>query len=393
MTAGPLMEPGELDELVALRRQLHQAPECGFDVGATAAVVADWLADAGLDVVTGVGGSGVVGTLHGGRDAAAAIGLRADLDALPITERTGLPHASQVAGRFHGCGHDGHTAMLVGAARALARQRDELAGQVHFVFQPDEENGRGAGAMIDDGLFQRFPVDAVFGLHNLPGMPVGEFATRVGALAAFEEGFAIDVRGRGGHASAPHVTVDPLPAGAAIVTALQSIVSRSVAPNQHAVVSVTEFVTDGARNVLPSTVVLRGDVRGYDDEVSGTIRRRMEEIASGVAAAHGATATVEYRRDFEPTVNTVGGVEEVARAVEAVDGARIDADCPPVGFSEDFGQYLQHRPGCLVLMGNGTAGRHGHTLHSPTYEFNDAGVPYGVAFWTQLALGQLAPPG
>lgn len=381
----------ELDALVALRRHLHRHPECAFDVELTATLVAERLAAAGLEVTTGVGGPGVVGTLRGGRDGEATLGLRADLDALPITEQTGLAHASEVPGRFHGCGHDGHTAMLVGAARVLARRRDELAGVVHFVFQPDEENGRGARAMIDDGLFERFPMEAVFGLHNLPGMPVGAFATRVGALAAFEEGFAIEVRGRGGHASAPHVTIDPLPAGAAIVTALQSIVSRSVAPIDHAVVSVTEFVTDGARNVLPSTVTLRGDVRGYDDAVSATVRRRMEEVAAGVAAAHGATATVTYARDFEPTVNTAEGVAAASRAVEAVDGARIDATCSPVGFSEDFGQYLQHRPGCLVLMGNGTTGRHGHTLHSPTYEFNDAALPFGVAWWVQLAVGALAP--
>lgn len=390
MTAGgAVLDEGELGELVALRRRLHARPECGFEVEATAALVAEELADAGLDVATGVGGTGVVATLHGDREGAAAIGLRADLDALPITERTGVAHASEVDGRFHGCGHDGHTAMLVGAARALARRRHELAGQVRFVLQPDEENGRGAAAMIDDGLFHRFPMDVIFGLHNLPGVPVGAFATRVGALAAFEEGFVIEVQGRGGHASAPHVTVDSLVAGAAIVTALQTIVSRSVPPHGHGVVSVTEFVTDGARNVLPSTVWLRGDVRGYDDEVGRTIRRRMEEVATGVAAAHGASATVDHRRDFEPTVNTQDGVEAVARAVGAVDGASIDAACAPVGFSEDFGQYLRHRPGCLVLLGNGTEGRHGHSLHSPTYEFNDEVLPYGVAFWTELAIDHL----
>jgi amidohydrolase len=391
VTTDGLLEPDELDDLVTLRRRLHQSPECGFDVGGTARTVADALSDAGLDVVTGVGGAGVVGTLRGDRDAPRAIGLRADLDALPIAELTGVPHASQRAGRFHGCGHDGHTAMLVGAARTLARRRDELAGHVHLVFQPDEENGRGAAAMIDDGLFQRFPLDAIFGLHNLPGLAVGSFATRIGALAAFEEGFTIEIRGRGGHASSPHVTVDPLPVGAAVVTALQSIVARSVAPHRHAVVSVTEFITDGARNVLPSTVLLRGDVRGYDEEVSDTVRRRMTEIATGVAATYGASATVTYQRDFEPTVNTADGAEAVARAVAGIAGARTDVDCARVGFSEDFGRYLHHRPGCLVLMGNGTEGRHGHTLHSPTYEFNDAALPYGVAFWTGLALGELAP--
>ena len=375
------------DALVALRRDLHRRPELAFDVRATAAVVADQLRAAGLEVVTGVGGSGVVATLRRG-DGPRAIGLRADLDALPITERTGVAHASEVHGRFHGCGHDGHTAMLVGAALALA-DRDNVDGTVHFLFQPDEENGRGAQAMLDDGLLERFPMDAVFGLHNLPGLPVGAFATRVGALTAFEEVFVIEIRGRGGHASAPHLTVDPLVVGAEVVVALQSIVARSVAPTDHAVVSATEFVTDGARNILPSTVTIRGDVRGYEDAVSVVVRRRMEEIATGIAAAHDATATVTYVREFAPAVNTTDGVAAVTRAVAALGDATLDPSCAAVGFSEDFARYLQHRPGCLVLMGNGTEGRHGLTLHSPGYEFNDGALPVGVAFWTQLVLDQV----
>ena len=377
-----------LAELTAFRRALHRRPELAFDVTATAEVVAGWLRTAGLEVTTGVGGTGVVATLRRGDGARARIGLRADLDALPIDERTGVAHASEHPGRFHGCGHDGHTAMLVGAALALV-DRDDLDGTLHLVFQPDEENGRGAQAMIDDGLFDRFPMDELFALHNLPGLPLGAFATCPGALTAFEEIFTIEVRGRGGHASAPHLTIDPLPAAAAIVTALQSIVSRNVAPTDHAVVSVTDLVTDGARNILPSTVTLRGDVRGYDDAVSAVVRRRMEEIATATAAAHGATAHLDYAREFAPTVNSADGVAAVARAVAGVPGATIDADCPRVGFSEDVARYLEHRPGCLVLMGNGIEGRHAQTLHSPGYEFNDGALPYGVAFWTQLAVDRL----
>ena len=380
----------ELRELAELRRQLHRHPETAFDVERTAALVADRLAGAGLEVTRGVGGAGVVATLRRG-SGRPSIGLRADLDALPITEANTFGHRSQHDGAFHGCGHDGHTTMLLGAALRLSSEPDGagLDGTVHFVFQPDEENGRGAQAMIDDDLFERFPMDAVFGMHNLPGLPVGSFATRPGPFTAYEERFEIEIHGRGGHASAPEKTIDPMVAGAQVVVALQSIVSRSLPPQAHAVVSVTEFVTDGAVNIIPSTVTIRGDVRGYTEPVSETIRRRMREIVDGTAAAHGATATVRYERAFEPTVNTAAEVDVVARAVaglssDGVAGASIDVDHPPMGFSEDFGRFLQHRPGCFVLIGNGTDGSHGATLHNPGYDFNDAALAFGVGFWVAL---------
>ncbi|MGK2928114.1 MAG: amidohydrolase [Acidimicrobiales bacterium] len=402
------MTAPELDELTALRQHLHQHPEIAFGVEATAGFVADRLEAAGLDVTRGVGGTGVVATLRRGASNR-SIGLRADLDALPIDEANTFDHRSQAPGIFHGCGHDGHTTMLLGAALQLAADAapdgpeidgpeidgPEIDGTVHFVFQPDEENGRGAQAMIDDGLLDRFPMDGVYGMHNLPGLPVGSFATRRGPFTAYEERFEIEIHGRGGHASAPERTIDPLVAGAQVVVGLQSIVSRSLAPQDHGVVSVTEFVTDGAPNIIPTTVTIRGDVRGYEERVSETIRSRMGEIVEGTAAAHGATATLRYDRAFEPTVNSASEVDVVAGAVAGVAGASIDTDHAPMGFSEDFAQFLQHRPGCFVLIGNGTDGSHGATLHNPHYDFNDAALRLGVAYWTALvhaALGA-APSG
>lgn len=370
-------------ELVALRHQLHRRPETRFDVAGTAGLVAARLDAAGWDVTTGVGGSGVVATLRRGT-AQRSIGLRADLDALPITERGDATHASEIDGAHHGCGHDGHLTILVGAAQALARDED-LDGTVRCIFQPAEETGRGAQAMIDDGLFERFPMDAVFGLHNLPGLPVGHLATRSGAFTAFEDVFTIDIEGSGGHASAPERTIDPLVTGAEVVLALQTIVSRALPPADHAVVSVTEFVTDGARNVIPGQVRIRGDTRGYADRVSATIRTRMEQLLHGVAAAHGATAHLAYQRDFAPVVNTPAETALAARAAAQVEGMTVDAAADRMGFSEDFARYLAHRPGCFVVLGNGTDGAHGRSLHHPSYDFNDAAIPFGVEYWCALA--------
>lgn len=383
------MSPDDLTALTALRRLLHQHPETRFDVAATADRVAEELDDAGLEVTMEVGGSGVVGTLRRGT-AQRSIGLRADLDALPIDERGDLAHTSQIAGAHHGCGHDGHITMLLGAAQALA-QAEDLDGTVQFIFQPAEETGRGAQAMIDDGLLDRFPIDAVFGLHNLPGLPVGHLATRVGTFTAFEDVFTIEIDGSGGHASAPQHTTDPLVAGAEMVLALQTVVSRAVDPADHAVVSVTEFVTDGARNIIPGQVTIRGDSRGYDDRVSSTIRTRMERIAAGVAAAHGARAQIDHRREFAPVVNTEAATHAAVRAAQRTDGMSVDATAGRMGFSEDFAQYLNHRPGCLVVLGNGIEGPHGRSLHHPSYDFNDAAIPFGVGYWCALVRGWLGP--
>lgn len=378
-----LVPPADLEALVAFRHEMHRHPETGFDVPNTSAMIARRLIEAGLSVTTGIAGHGLVATLKRGHSNR-AIGLRADMDALPITEQTGLAYRSGTDGQFHGCGHDGHSTMLLGAALRLARH-GQFDGSIHFIFQPDEENGRGAQAMIDDGLFQRFPMDAIFGIHNLPGMPLGHFATQTGPLTAFEETFEIRIQGRGGHASAPENVVDPLVTAAEIVVALQSIVARSLSPKAHGVVSVTEFLTDGARNIIPSNVTLRGDTRGYSDEVSAILERRMGAIARGIAAAHGATATLDYRREFEPVVNDAAAVKTVSAAAGRVAGATMDAAYGKVGFSEDFAQFLKHCPGCFLLMGNGSGEHHGAPLHNPHYDFNDAALPFGVAFWCALA--------
>lgn len=381
------MSTHDLVDLTALRRQLHRRPETRFEVAGTAALVAERLREAGLEVATGVGGSGVVGTLRRGTSDR-SLGLRADLDALPIDDRGDVPHASEIAGTHHGCGHDGHITMLLGAAQALARTED-LDGTVQFIFQPAEETGRGAQAMIDDGLFERFPMDSVFGLHNLPGLPVGHLATRSGVFTAFEDVFTIDIHGSGGHASTPHLAMDPLVTGAELVLALQTIVSRAVPPADHAVVSVTEFVTDGSRNVIPGQVTIRGDTRGYDDRVSTTIRTRMEQIVEGVAAAHGTSAELEYQREFAPVVNAAAPTDAAVRAARNVQGMTVDATAGSMGFSEDFAQYLQHRPGCFVVLGNGTEGAHGRPLHHPSYDFNDAALPFGIDVWCELVRGRL----
>jgi len=388
MSVSPIPQ-ADLRELESLRRALHHAPETGFDLTATAAELAHRLRAAGLGVTQGVGGSGIVASLKRG-SSAASIGLRADMDALPITERNDFAHRSGVGGKFHGCGHDGHSTMLLGAAQRLAAD-DSFDGTVHFVFQPDEENGRGARAMIDDGLFERFPIDEIHGLHNLPGLPVGHFATRNGAFTAFEEIFEIRIAGRGGHASAPQQAIDPLVIGAEIVSALQTIVARSLAPGDHGVVSATEFITDGARNILPSQATIRGDTRGYDDAVSAVMERRMRTISESVAAAHGASATLAYEREFEPTINTAAEVAHAAAAARTVPGAHVDDAHPRMGFSEDFAQFLRHRPGCFMLLGNGTDGSHGAALHNPHYDFNDAALPWGIDYWIRLVherLGQ-----
>ena len=371
-------------DLTALRRQLHRRPETRFEVADTAALVAERLKDAGLEVTAGVGGNGVVGTLRRGTSDH-SLGLRADLDALPIAERGDAPHASEIDGAHHGCGHDGHITMLLGAAQTLARA-ESFDGTVHFIFQPAEETGRGAQAMIDDGLFDRFPMDAVFGLHNLPGLPVGHLATKEGVFTAFEDVFTIDVEGSGGHASAPERTLDPIVAGAEMVLAMQTIVSRAVAPADHAVVSVTEFVTDGARNVIPGQVTIRGDTRGFDDRVSTMIRTRMDQIAEGVAVAHGVSSEVWYQREFAPVVNTAAETAVAVRAAEQTDGMTVDVAAHRMGFSEDFAQFLAHRPGCFVVLGNGTDGAPGRSLHHPSYDFNDAAIPFGVDYWCSLVL-------
>ncbi len=371
-------------DLTAFRRDLHKHPETGFELARTAGLIADKLEQAGLEVRREIGGAGIVASLRRGADES-AIGMRADMDALPITEKNGFAHCSVHAGKFHGCGHDGHSTMLVGAALELA-QDDSLARTVHFIFQPDEENGTGAAAMIADGLFERFPMREIYGLHNLPGMAAGSFAVKAGPFCAFEDNFEITITGRGGHSSMPEKGIDPIVVAGSIIMQLQSIVSRNVSAADRAVVSVTGVRTDGARNIIPDTVVISGDCRGFERRVSKKISERMNEIVQGACAAHGAQGEVSYSTSFRPLVNDAECTEIIAAAAAGV--SEVDRDYGPVTFSEDFAEFLQHCPGAFILLGNGTEGAHGMSLHNPAYDFNDEIIRTGVDFWKALALSR-----
>lgn len=370
-------------DLTAFRRDLHKHPETGFELARTAGVIADTLRQAGLEVQEGIGGGLVASLRRGSEDS--ALGLRADMDALPITEKNSFAHCSVHNGKFHGCGHDGHSTMLVGAALELARD-DSLARTVHFIFQPDEENGRGAAAMIDDGLFDRFPMREIYGLHNLPGMAAGRFAIKAGPFCAFEDNFEITVTGRGGHSSMPEKGIDPIVVASSIIQQLQTIVSRNVSAADRAVVSVTGIETDGARNIIPDTVVISGDCRGFEQQVSSRISARMNEIVQGACAAHGAQGEVSYSTSFRPLVNDAECTEIIADAAAGV--SEVDRDYGPVTFSEDFAEFLHHCPGAFILLGNGIEGAHGMSLHNPAYDFNDGIIRTGVDFWKALAFSQ-----
>ncbi|WP_017593827.1 amidohydrolase [Nocardiopsis potens] len=381
---GPGGAPPTPSPVVSWRRRLHGIAETAFEEHRTAELVAEVLGSLGIAVATGIGGTGVVGTLTRGTSGR-AIGLRADMDALPIRERTGLPYASRHEGRMHACGHDGHMAMVLGAAAALARD-EGFDGTVRFVFQPAEEPGKGAAAMIADGLFDRFPMDAIFGLHNIPGIPAGHLATRPGAIMAGEDDFAITVTGRGGHASAPHLVVDPLVVSAHIIIALQSIVARTVDPLEPAVVSCTDLATDGARNAVPTTVRITGDTRNFNPEVSEVLERRIRDIAEHTARAHGAAAEVTYTREFGTTVNHPDATAAAVRAARRTVGEhRHDPDTPPITASEDFGAYADRVPANFTLIGNGATGEPGGVpLHSRDYDFNDAVLPTGIRYYRNI---------
>jgi len=373
-------------DLQVWRHHLHRHPEMGFDERRTADYVARVLEMLGLEVHRGIGGTGLVANLRAG-EGTGAIALRADMDALAITEAAeGRAHASLHPGCMHACGHDGHMAMLLGAARLLAERRD-FSGTVRFIFQPAEEHGRGAAAMMADGLFERFPVDEIYGAHNIPGMPAGHIATRAGGLMASEDNFVIRIRGRGGHAARPQMAVDPLVIGAEIVLALQTVVSRSVEPGQPAVVSCTEFITDGIRNAIPTHVTIKGDTRSYSPEVQALLERRMRELCEGICQAHGARCAVEYTHEFAPTVNWPECVPVVVRAAQALVGAeRVDADTPPMMISEDFGRFLRAVPGAFVFIGNGDGDSAGAVpLHNARYDFNDALLPIGARYFAEIA--------
>jgi hippurate hydrolase len=377
-------------QMVAWRHQLHQFPETGFNEHRTAGFVAQALELMGLEVHRGIGGTGLVASLAVG-DGKGVIGLRADMDALAMTETAeGRPHISRNTGCMHGCGHDGHMAMLLGAAQTLARSRD-FSGTVRFIFQPAEEHGRGANAMIQDGLFERFPVDEIYGAHNIPGMPAGHIATRTGGIMASEDNFAIRIQGRGGHAARPHMAVDPLVVAAQIILALQTIVGRSVDPADSAVVSCTEIHSDGIRNAIPTHVEIKGDTRSYSPQVQALLERRMRDICNGIALAHGASCEVEYTHEFVPTVNWPQCTPVAIRAAQAVVGAdKVEGDTAPMMISEDFGAFLQVVPGAFVFIGNGaTDSPGGVPLHNARYDFNDAILPVGARYFAELVRQRL----
>ena len=376
-------------EMTAWRRDFHANPELGFAETRTAARVAELLESFGLEVHRGIGQTGVVGVLQRG-NGTRAVGLRADMDALPIRETTGAAHASLTKGVMHACGHDGHMAMLLGAAKHLAAH-GQFNGRVVFIFQPSEEHGQGAQAMIADGLFERFAVDQVFAIHNMPGLPVGQMETRAGAMTASEALFEIDIRARGGHAALPHLGVDAITVAAQVVGALQTIVSRKLDPAQNGVVSVTEFIADGGRNVLPGSAILKGDARALSPEINATIEARMRELVTGTCAAHDVTGEIGYETIFAPTINDAEAVAAVARAgAAALGAANVDTSCFPKLFSEDFAHMAMARPGCFLLMGNGTTGAHARPLHASGYDFNDAGLVPGADVWVHLVQDALS---
>lgn len=369
--------------MMRLRRDLHRHPELGFREDRTKQVVAAFLRDIGLEVHEGVGVVGVLRNGTGNR----AIALRADMDALPITETSVHDYASETSGVMHACGHDGHTTMLLGAAERLAASPD-FDGTVVFLFQPNEEHGLGARAMLDEGVLERFPVEEVYAIHNLPGAPVGQISTRSGIICNSETLFEIKVKGQGGHASMPQTGVDAITVGAEIVTALQTIVSRKLAPAAGVVVSVTEFLTDGQRNVLPGNATLKGDFRARSPEDRAAVEHLMRQVAQGVAAAHGISADVAFDTQFVETINAPVPVEAVYRAAEAAD-CDLVRDRASMSFSEDFAQFSAKVPGCFLLLGNGEEGAHGQPLHSSNYDFNDALLPIGAEFWVRLVQDRL----
>ena len=370
------------------RHDIHKHPELAFEESRTANKVAELLTEFGLEVHTGIGNTGVVGVLKKG-DGSKSIGLRADMDALLIQEQNTFEYRSVHEGKMHACGHDGHTAMLLGAAKLLSGDID-FNGTVVFIFQPAEEHGDGARAMIADGLFERFPVDSVYAIHNFPSLAVGKFAVRAGSIMAAEDNFEITINGTGCHAAMPHLGKDPIVVGAQIVTAMQSLVSRTLNPMENAVVSFTEFITDGTVNVVPETVVLKGDTRSLTTDVQSMIESTMQRIVSGVCAAHGVEYEFSYVKNFVPTVNTAKEADIAAKVAGAVVGVEnVVGDSKPVMTSEDFGYMLQAKPGAYLLLGNGEEGVGGCSLHNPAYDFNDEILEIGANFWVELVTSEL----
>ncbi len=377
------------DDMTAWRRDIHAHPETAFEENRTADIVADKLESFGIEVDRGLAKTGVVGRLKAGASAK-AIGLRADLDALNLLEKNDFDYRSRHEGKMHACGHDGHITMLLGAARYLAETRN-FDGTVHFIFQPAEEGGGGGKVMVDEGLFERFPCEAVYGMHNWPGMARGRIGVRTGAMMASADMFSIRIRGRGGHAAMPHHAIDPVVVGAQIVTALQTIASRTNDPLDSVVVSVTQFHAGTADNVIPDEAVLSGTCRALSPDGRDMIERRMRETVDGIAASHGIAADLDYRRNYPVLVNTAAETAKAARAAARVVGeANVAIDDPPVMGSEDFAFMLQAKPGSYIWIGNGVGEEGGCMVHNPHYDFSDEILPVGASYWAALVEQELA---
>lgn len=377
-------------EMSDWRRDIHAHPELGFQENRTAGLVAQRLESFGCEVHRGVGRTGVVGVLRAGHSGR-TLGLRADMDALPISEANAFAHRSQHAGRMHACGHDGHTAMLLGAAKYLAATRD-FDGIVHFIFQPAEEGLGGAKAMIDDGLFKRFRCEAIFGMHNRPKLAVGKFAVKSGPMMAGGAFFDIDITGLGAHGARPESSIDPVMVAVQIASALQTIVSRNVRPVDTAVLSITQIHAGDAYNVIPQTARLSGTARAFSNSVMALIEKNLRRTAIGVAEALGATATVDYRINFAPTINDPNEAEFAAAICNDLVGKEnVVRDPPLIMASEDFSFMLNEVPGCFVNIGNGDV-EGSCEVHNPSYDFNDAALPLGASFFARLVERRLAKP-
>ena len=383
------LDPALETQMIEWRHDLHKYPEFGFEEKRSSDLIAARLQDFGIEVVRNIGKTGLVGILQKG-NSERSIGLRADMDGLKIQEQNSFDYRSCHDGLMHACGHDGHSSMLLGAARHLA-VKGNFNGTVYFIFQPAEEHGKGALAMIDDGLFERYRIDSIYGLHNLPGLAEGHFAIRPGSIMASESGFEINIRGKGGHAAMPNMGVDAMLVGSQVVVGLQSIVSRNLSVlSEPAVVSVTEFITDGTVNVIPSNVIIKGDCRCFGDEAVEKISAAMERIVAGICASAGADYQFDFITTFPSTINSTAETRHaILAARETLGEIQVDGNCEPYTISDDFANMLRVKPGCYALIGNGGGADGGCALHNPNYDFNDNILVKGAAYWVQLVENQL----
>jgi hippurate hydrolase len=383
------LDPALETQMIEWRHDLHKYPEFGFEENRSSDLIAAKLQDFGIEVVRNIGKTGLIGILQKG-NSERSIGLRADMDGLMIQEQNSFEYRSCHEGLMHACGHDGHSTMLLGAAKQLAAEGN-FNGTVYFIFQPAEEHGKGALAMIDDGLFERYRIDSIYGLHNLPGLTEGHFAIRPGSIMASESGFEINIRGKGGHAAMPSMGVDAMLVGSQIVVTLQSIVSRNLCVlDEPSVVSVTEFITDGTVNVIPSNVTLKGDCRCFSDEALEKISSAMERIVAGICKSAGADYQFDFITTFPSTINSVAETQHAILAARETFGENhVDDNCKPFTISEDFANMLRVKPGCYALIGNGGGPDGGCALHNPNYDFNDNILVKGAAYWVQLVENQL----